>query len=291
LDNGIAGILQSTDQLSLKEIESVVGKIETLGYSSIWIPDFFGREQVALTTFILSASSRLRVTTGISNIYTRDAMAQAQASHTLNEIYPGRFNLGLGVSHPAGAEMRGHQWENPIDKMSQYIEDIRSARLAMPKPEDNSPIYIAAHGRKMLAVAKKYADGANTYLMPPRHTAMAREILGTKPLLTVTLPCCLCSDPNKARSIGRRALSIYMPLGAYRRAWNVWGFENELTDGGSDYLIDSLIAWGNGDVIKSRINEHLDAGADQVVMIPYNPNPDKLPPWDLFEALAPKRIS
>jgi probable F420-dependent oxidoreductase len=288
LNNGIAGILQATDQFSLEEIIDIVEKIESLGYPAMWIPDFFGREQIALSAFILSASTDLRVTTGISNIYARDAMSQAQGSHTMNEIYPGRFNLGLGVSHPIGAKMRGHQWGNPIEKMSQYIQDIRAARLEMATPKDESPLYVAAHGKKMLSVAAKHADGANTYLMPPRHTAMAREIVGSDTLLTVVLPCCLCTDPEKARSIARRAISIYMPLGAYQRAWNEWGFGDELNDGGSDYLIDSLISWGDESAIKSRMKEHLDAGADQIVMIPYNANPGKFPPWDLLEALSPQ---
>jgi len=287
-DNGIVGILQGTDQFSLDEIVEIVERIESLGYPSMWIPDFFGREQIALSTFILSASTDLRVTTGISNIYARDAMSQAQGSHTVNEMFPDRFNLGLGVSHPIGAQMRGHQWDNPIEKMSQYLKDIRAIRLEMPAPKDESPLYIAAHGKKMLSVAAKYADGANTYLMPPRHTAMAREIIGSDTLLTVVLPCCLCTDPEKARSIARRALSIYMPLGAYQRAWTEWGFGGELTDGGSDYLIDSLISWGDESSIKSRIKEHLDAGADQIVMIPYNSNSGKFPPWDLLEALSPQ---
>ena len=289
--NRFEGILQSTDQLDLDELAALAQRYESLGYRSIWLPDFFGRELVALSSFILSKTERVRVTTGIANIYARDAMSQAQAAHTLNEIYGGRFNLGLGVSHPIGAQMRGQIWENPVEKMTNYLQLLRETRANLPEPFDTSPIYIASHGPKMLKVAAEYADGANTYLMPPDHTTQARKILGGDKTLTVTLPCCLTSDQNLARTIGRKALSIYMPLGAYQRAWNTWGYGDELDGGGSDRFIDAMVAWGNSQSISERIGEYLDAGADQVIMIPYNPDGGFEPPWDLLEAFSPQEGS
>ena len=135
MSNNIAGVLFPTDNLSLQQVVSFAKQIEEMDYQSLWIPEFFGRDQVALSALLLGETSKIKVATGISNIYTKDAMAMAQASHTLNEIFPSRFNLGLGVSHSIGAKMRGHEWENPIRKMKQYLLDLFLARDNLPNPK------------------------------------------------------------------------------------------------------------------------------------------------------------
>jgi len=288
-----SGVLAFMDRLSRDELVAVARRLEELGYEELWLPDLFGREIFVTASFLLAHTSRIRVATGIAHVYARDAMAAAQAARTLAELYDGRFILGLGVSHPPAAELRGHIWIPPLRKLRSYLEAIAAAKVMSPEPVREAKVYIAAHGPKLLALAASSADGANTYLMPPEHTREAREILGPDKALNVVLPCCLCADAERARQVGRKGLALYLGLPAYHRQWARFGLADEdLAGGGSDRLVDALIAWGDEAAIRERIAAHLAAGASQIEVLPLNPEPKPSGPhWGILEALAPGRAS
>ena len=279
-----------TDGLDAAELEAFALRIEGLGYEALWIPEFFGREPFSTVSYVLARTTRLRVATGIANVYARDALVAAQARHTLAELSGGRFILGLGVSHPPMAEAHGQPWLPPVRKMREYLDTIEATQVGSPAPAAPAPIWIAAHGPGLLALAGARAEGANTYLMPPPHTRRAREIVGPEPRLNVVLPSCLCEDAELARRIGRKALSIYLPLPAYQRQWLAWGFAaDDFANGGSDHLVDSVIAWGSEERIRERIEAHRAAGASHVVVSPLNPEGEgPRPHWKLLEAMAPR---
>jgi probable F420-dependent oxidoreductase len=157
----------------------------------------------------------------------------------------------------------------------------------MPRPPaEPAPIWLAANGPKLLELVAQRLDGANTYLLPPAHTKRAREILGQGKRLNVVLPCCLCEDAERVRKLARRALSIYMPLPAYQKEWAQWGFEpSDWADGGSDRLVDSIVAWGDEAAIRARIDEYEAAGASHIAVSAYNPEGPGTH-WKLLEALA-----
>jgi probable F420-dependent oxidoreductase len=281
------GILSFADAMSPKQLIDYALRVEELGYESIWLPDLFGREIFLTAGYVLENTTRLRVATGIAHVYARDAISTAQAARTLAELYPGRFLLGLGVSHPQAAELRGHVWIPPVRKLRAYLEGMAAADIRSPAPERAAPIYIAAHGPKLLALAAESTDGANTYLMPPEHTRQAREILGSDKSLNVVLPCCLCEDEERAREIARRGLSVYLGLPAYQRQWVQWGFdESDFAERASDRLVDGLVAWGDESAIRGRIAAHMEAGASEIEVVPYNPRPKTGIDWALLTALA-----
>ena len=285
----VGGLMLGADALSPSEVMKHVLRLEELGYPSVWITDVYGREIYVLASHILAKTTRISVASGIAHIYGRDAIASIQAARTLSELSDGRFIQGLGVSHPIAAQMRGLEWENPIEKMTAYLIAMRGKTpLHTPKNPPASPIYIAAHGPKMMQVAAEHADGANTYMQPPEHTAASRATLGAHKVLNVVLPCCLTTDPERARTAGRRALHIYLPLPAYQRQWAKFGFtEDDWAGKGSDRLVDRFIPWGTRDQILSRMNEHIDAGANAIAMTALNPDPaNKEMPWDLVEAFG-----
>ena len=285
----VDGVLFYTDTMPPDEVVADARRLEALGYDSLWLPDLFGRELFVLAGFLLGATRRIRVATGIANVYARDAMSAAQAARTLGELHDGRFILGLGVSHPQAARARGHRWEPPVRKLGGYFEAMATAQVNSPPPANAAPVFVAAHGPKLLALAAAHADGANTYLMPPEHTREARAILGTDKQLNVVLPCCLCAEPEAARSVARKALAMYLQLPAYQRQWARFGFgESDLADRGSDRLIDTLVAWGDEVTVRARIAAHLEAGASRIIVMPYHPVPKAGErPWELLEALAP----
>ncbi len=280
-------IIAYTDGMPVSALEAFARRIEALEYDSIWVTEFTGRDPYTTAAHVLARTERIKVATGIANIYSHDAVVAAQNRQTLAELSGGRFVLGLGVSHPPMADMHGLPWVAPYTKMRDYLDTMDATRVDSPAPEAPAPIWIAANGPKLLGLVSERLDGANTYLLPPAHTSSARELIGPDKRLNVVLPCCLCEDPQAARAIARRALSIYMPLPAYQKEWLNWGFEPaDWTDGGSDRLIDMIVAWGDEGAIRARIREYEEAGASHVAVSAYNPQGSGVP-WELLEMLAP----
>jgi probable F420-dependent oxidoreductase len=117
----------------------------------------------------------------------------------------------------------------------------------------------------MLELAATRAWGALTYFVPVDHTPVAREHLGSGPMLLVEQAAVLSSDAEVARAAGRKHVAIYLTLPNYvnnlRRLG--WG-DDDLADGGSDALVDALVAWGDAEAVAERVAAHHDAGADHV---------------------------
>lgn len=279
------GILFNTDRLSGPEFIDYARRCETAGIESVWLAELFGREPFAAAGTLLASTTTLRVGTAIANVYARDAIAAAAAASTLAEVSGERFELGLGVSNRGLNAARGHQWEPPARKMADYLEEIRAAELTLP--DAGYPIQVAAHGPRMLETAAAGADGVFTYLMTPEHTARTREGLPEAAQLSPMMMALLCPDPERARELARKAIAFYIGLDYYHRAWRTLGFdEGDFADGGSDRLVDSVVAWGDADDIAARLAAHAEAGATRTVVIPLNPEGGGQPDWALLETLG-----
>nr|MCH9674280.1 LLM class flavin-dependent oxidoreductase [Gammaproteobacteria bacterium] len=255
------GVMFFCDQLDRASLLDFAERVEQMHFDTLWLPELFGREVFASAGYLLALTERLMVASGIANVYARDAYGAAQAQQTLAELSGGRFILGLGVSNPQILETRGQSWRPPIEKLTEYFEQMTAARVYSPAPPHPAPVYLAAHGPKMLRLAATAADGANTYLMPVTHTQLARNVLGPNAALNVVQHCLLESDPERARGLARKAVSRYVRLAYYRRAWREFGFEDaDFADGGSDRLIDMLVVWGDAGAIRERLDSHRAAG-------------------------------
>ena len=267
-------------------------RIEHWGYDALWIPEAFGRDPLIGASWILANTTKLNVATGIANIYARDSLATVNAQYALAEQSEDRFLLGVGVSHiPLVEGVRRHKYEKPIAAMTAYLESMKNATYVGPAPTETPKTVIAALGPRMLEVAAKHADGAHPYNVTPEHTAAARRILGADKLLCPEQKVLLETDPTKARAIGRRALELYLTLPNYRNNFLRMGFtEQDMEDGGSNRLVDGLVAWGDEHQIRARIQEHWDAGADQVCIQSVPREGGALARQDerIFELLAPK---
>ena len=290
------GLLQWTEGTSGADLISYTQKMESLGYSELWIPEAFGREPLSTCGYLLASTTQINVSCGICNIYVRDADAAAQGANTLAEMSGGRFRLGLGVSHPVLIEPRGHQWQKPVGKMREYIAGIKAANLEAPRAAKAAPIIVAGHGKGLMRVAADGADGSFLFLQPIEAITLARDLLGPDKELHVTVRCVLDSDPDTARDLARRACAFYTSLPAYRARYLELGYtEDDFANGGSDRLIDAICVWGDVPTIQQKIQRIMDAGATHIVLYPGNPDEQYNPEsavskqwhWTLLEALAP----
>jgi len=284
------GVWYPTDGMSATVAAEFAGKLESLGYAVLWIPEVIGRHPFVHAGWLLSNTSKLIVGTGIASIYNRDAGSSMSAAKSLAEQSSGRFILGLGVSHrPVVEAVRGHQYGKPLSSMSDYLEKMKASYYQAVEPDEPPPVVIAALGTGMLALAADRTQGALPYFTSPEHTVIAREVMGEQGWLCVEQKVILESDANLAREVARSTAAIYIGLPNYRNNWIRLGFEEEEIDQMSDRFIDRLFAWGTEAQIRNRIEAHYRAGADHVCIQPLNPNGIQGDPdWKLLEALAPR---
>lgn len=289
---GRLGVWAGLDGLSAPQAAEFASTIEAQGYGALWTPEAVGRDPFALIAYLGARTERITHATGIANIYARDAMTTRAVHKTLSEMLPGRFVLGLGVSHPhLVTHLRGHEYKPPVPKMREYLEAVGSAFYRGAEPEQEAPIVIAALRPLMLKLAATGADGAHPYLVTPEHTRKAREIMGDGPLLCPEQKVILTSDAEAARKIGRANLYVYLRAPNYQNSLLELGFtEDDWTDfQASDRLVDALVAWGTEDQIRERIQAHWDAGADHVCIQAFRPDGKPGADLEALAALAPGR--
>jgi probable F420-dependent oxidoreductase len=261
------------------QAQEAAAELEQLGYGAIWFGEAFGREALTHAGLLLAGTKKIVIATGIANIYARDPVAMAAGQKTLAEAYPGRFVLGLGVSHvPLVEQLRGHRYEKPVATMRAYLDAMDQAPYRSVAPATKPVRMLAALGPKMLELAAARTDGAHPYNTNPEHTAQARTILGHGPQLCPEQAVILETDPATARAIGREFLALYLTLPNYTNNFLRLGFsEAAFQNGGSDRLIDAIIAWGDLDQIRSRVRAHHAAGADHVCIQVLTKDPHALP--------------
>jgi len=247
------------------DAHGAIAAYEADGFGAAWIPESIGsKEAFAHAAVLLAGSSRMVVATGIANIYARDAAAMASGARTLAEAYPGRFVLGIGVSHAPSVALRGGTYGRPVSTMAAYLDAMDAADYVGPEVA-RPPLVLAALGPRMLDLAAERADGAHPYFVPVEHTRFARERLGREPVLAVELTAVLDTDAARARDTARTFATRYLGLANYANNLRRMGWpDDDLVGGGSDRLLDAVVPQGDAATIARRVREHLDAGADHV---------------------------
>jgi probable F420-dependent oxidoreductase len=250
--------------------------IERLGFGALWLggsPD----GDLAQVEALLDATATLTLATSIVNMWKDPAKLVAESFARVQRRHPGRFLLGVGAGHREATQHYGR----PYDTLARYVGVLRAGGV----PRDS--LVLAALGPRVLRLAGDTTAGAIPYLVPPEHTALARARLGQGPLLAPEHKVVLNTDPGRARALGRsRVRTPYLGLVNYtsnlrRLGWS----EDDLANGGSDALIDALVAHGSPADVAGQLARHLDAGADHVcVQLITAEGADPLPG---YRALAP----
>lgn len=263
------GILVFPDQFGAEPLVELVEGLDERGYDSVWLPELFGREPIATAGYLLARTRRIAVGTAIANVYVRDPHASAQARQTLAELSGGRFLLGLGVSNAMVNGARGHTWQAPLAKMRTYLDAMDAVKVMAPPPPKPCPTYLAAHGPHLQRLAATRTNGIITYLMTPEHTQRSRERIGPTAELNAAAMFLAERDPEVARRKAREALKPYVGLDYYHQEWRRLGFsDSDFERGGSDRLVDAMVAWGDASALRDRAAAFERAGATRVIVIP-----------------------
>ena len=290
MDLRTPGILGYFDTMSGGEGTAFAQAAERFGYSTLWIPETFGRDPFVMAAHLLNVTKRITVGTAIANVWKREPMAAGGAARTIGELFPGRFILGLGVSAGPFMIRNGLRYSKPVSFMREYLLGIKSAPYKAPPSMPEPPIVIAGLLPKMMKVGAEYSDGIITALMPPAQIAKMRSQLGPSKWLLAQQMVMLESDAAKARGAVREFMRFYLNAPPYQRNFRLMGFdEGDMRSGGSDRLIDAIIAWGDERRLRERIDEHYRAGADHVYLIPLAADGGRLPEMRVVEALAPRK--
>src|SRR3954471_579280 len=152
---------------------------DELGYDSFWLPEAWGYEIFSLLTEMAVATKRIKLGTGIVNVYSRSPGLIAMSAATVDEISEGRFILGIGTSGKRVIEgFHARPFDKPLTQVRDVIRVVRTLlaggklheagaeltqyrpfTLAMTPVRPKIPIYVAALKQKAIESIGELADG------------------------------------------------------------------------------------------------------------------------------------
>ena len=281
--------------------------IENAGFDCIWMSeDYFFTGGVAGATTALGATERISVGIGLLPVYVRHPALTAMEAGAVAGAFPDRFKLGFGSGVPAWLDQIGLQHRAPLGTMRETVASVRallggetvddgthftfdSVKLAFP-PERVPPIYIGATKPRMTALAGEIADGVlMSVLATPEFVANSRKIIdeanppgAARTEVTAFAIFSVADDADEARAAARPVVAGYLANGPSDLT-NAAGISDELTailaDGGRERLlaelpdswIDEVSICGDGQICRNRIEQFIDAGADEIALMPVEP--------------------
>ncbi len=253
--------------------------LEKLGFGALWIGGSPSGD-LAQIEQLLDATTTLTLATGIVNIWQDDAYEVAASFRRIETRHPGRFLLGVGAGHREATQ----RYAKPYETLADYVD------VLLDEGVPAGGLVLAALGPKVLRLAAERTAGAHPYLVTPEYTRWARTVLGVAPLLAPEQKVVLDTDPDRARATGRaRVQNPYLGLANYTNNLRRLGWsEEDLSGGGSDALVNALVAHGSAGEVAARLTEHLSAGADHVsIQLLTEPGTDLLDGYrQLARALA-----
>lgn len=287
------GVWWASETWSMPDAQEVAREIEELGFGSLFLPEVSGKECLTQSAAFLATTQRLVVGTGIANIHVRVPTAAETGARTLTALYPGRFVLGLGVSHaPLVEHALGGAYRKPLATMRDYLDRMAAVPEQIEPGVGRPPRLLAALGPKMIELSGSHADGAHPYLVTAEQTRATREILGTGKWIVSEQAVAIGSDDADQLRRAHSHLEVYSGLPNYRNSWLRQGFdESDLVRGGSDRLARAVVGMGSVDTAAAAVTAHLDAGADHVVLQVLGDTPTADPRQALRELAAALKLS
>ena len=283
---GVFAFLDSTDGPASGNLARTV---ERLGYSVLWIVEGSGRNSLSHAAWLLARTESLIVGTGVASIWARAASTMAAGARTAAELSGDRFILGIGTNNHVSAAMRGLSYDRPVTAMREYLGAMKAAAYNAPAPSAEVPVLLAANNPRMLTLAGSDAHGTLTYFVTPEHTARARESVGPKRWVCAEQAVMLERNPTQARAAARAYMKLYLKIPAYLKNLRTLGFDDsDFAAGGTNRLVDAIVAWGDEAAVRDRLEAHYEAGASHVCILPLSPAGGLTPDLRALETLAPR---
>lgn len=252
LDIGKYSVWKRSSELT----PAMVGIAEQLGLGSVWAGGSPPGDLEHVEALVAGGDS-IPVITGIVNMWRADPHVVAASYHRIQEAKPDRFILGVGIGHREAVD----EYESPYSKMVEYLAALSRAGV----PSDR--LVLAALGPRALQLSAAETLGTHLYFTTPRHTAMARELLGEEPLIAPEQTVVVTGDEEAGLKTARDFASRYLRLENYRNSLLREGWaEADLDDGGSDELVAEVVTVGSAGTVAQAIEAHIDAGADHVAI-------------------------
>jgi alkanesulfonate monooxygenase SsuD/methylene tetrahydromethanopterin reductase-like flavin-dependent oxidoreductase (luciferase family) len=159
---------------------------DEVGVDSMWVAEAWGRDCFALLTMAADRTKRIRLATGIVNVYSRTPAALAQHFATLDEISGGRMIAGFGTSGAQVVEhFHGVKFEPSLTRLREVIEIFntlmrheplvyngklfkleRGFKLRFTPKRTHIPIHLATLNPKALELTASHADGWLPVMIP-----------------------------------------------------------------------------------------------------------------------------
>jgi len=300
-------VLECTKILSKTDVES------------IWIPETWGMENFSMLGAVANSTTSQKIGSSIINIYSRSPSTIAMGAVTTDILSNGRLVVGLGTSSvPIVEDFHGKKFDNPVQRMREYVEIIRLAltkkqinytgkifnlknfTLLIEPKRQTIPIYLAAINQKMVKLTWEIGDGIIFYLRPLDE--MKKTIFNMQSKNKIDVACqiitCVSNDSENAIQRAKKTLAFYVSVGKiYREFLAKNGFENEtrkifeeFKQSGfksnhelvTDFMLNSLCIAGSPDEAKSQLNKFRNSGVD-LPIIQFNPIGDAIESFSLLK--------
>ena len=263
------------DRMPAAEAVAAVRDIEAAGFGTVWLQEYSGVDPFVRAALYLQATERLTVALGVATIHARDPEAMVAAAAALHEAFPGRFALGLGVSHRHLAEARGAKYARPLGAMREYLAAMDAAVAGGALRRTLPPRFLGALGPRMVELAGAATDGLHTYFCPVEHTAAARASVGPEPWIAPSQMIAVGRSGPDWRDHVRRYLGLCLGMPNYRQNLQRFGFSVADLDTASDALVDAVVVPDEPTALRERLDAQRAAGADHIAvqLVPPPPGP------------------
>jgi probable F420-dependent oxidoreductase len=267
-----------------RAVAELAAGVEALGFATLWVPGGTADGLEERVRLVLASTESVPVALSVASIWRVPASLAAPMHARIGAEFPGRFVLGIGVSHQPVVEREGLRYERPLDALAGYLDELDRST----PPVGTDARVIGALAPRMTELARERALGVHPYLMPPEHTRWARGVLGDGPMLAPTVECVLDNDPDRARGTARAGVSMHLSFPNYQRNLARLGYSPDAIRRVDDALVDALVAQGGPDVLRERVASHFAAGASTVVIeLADDPNSERgsgLEQWSVVAA-------
>ena len=277
------------------------------GIDSIWIPETWGMENFSMLGAVANNTKTQKIGSSIINIYSRSPSTIAMGSATIDTLSNGRLILGLGTSSvPIVEDFHGQKFENPVQRMREYVEiirlslmkkqinysgkifDLKNFTLLIEPKRKSIPIYLAAINEKMVNLCWEIGDGVIFYLRPIDE--MKETISKMQSQKNIDVACqiitCISNDSEEAIQRAKKTVAFYISVGKiYRDFLSNNGFKSEASNifeefkkSGfksnhelvTDSMLNSLCISGSPKEAKIQLEKFRNAGID-LPIIQFNP--------------------